>query len=64
MSDSELEWLQQDLSQLMARDGPGAKTHSLFEVTPPFFGYLGGGPATHPVVLDYDSGVLVLVPIL
>lgn len=31
VSDSELEWLQQDVSQMMAADGPGGKTEYLFK---------------------------------
>jgi len=31
VSDSELEWLEKDLAQMMDKDGPGAKTQSLFQ---------------------------------
>ncbi len=35
MSDSELEWLERDVTQMMDKDGPGAKTQPLFQVTHP-----------------------------
>ncbi len=37
VSDSELEWLERDVTQMMDKDGPGAKTQPLFQVyTGPF----------------------------
>ncbi len=35
MSDSELEWLERDVTQMMDKDGPGAKTQPLFQVYHP-----------------------------
>jgi len=32
VSDSELEWLERDVTQMMDKDGPGAKTQTLFQV--------------------------------
>ncbi len=35
VSDSELEWLERDVTQMMDKDGPGAKTQTLFQVYHP-----------------------------